>query len=117
MRERWCCTMCGAEFVRGALAAHYEAMLKDSAKHTRMTKEQLSIWKRKAGENQLVAGRYQYLFEEAQKLTTAIDNLFVEAYKAMKGGDIKDYIAEELTRFAEKVDKVYKSPTEEQDPE
>ena len=83
--------------------------------HLRMVKEQLSIWKRKAGENQLVAGRYQYLFEEAMKAVNKIDDLFEYAYSHMHPVQIKQDVLDALTLFTDAAAKVRKSPTEEQD--
>jgi hypothetical protein len=84
-------------------------------KQNRMLKEQLGIWKRKAGENQLIAGRWQYLFETSQKCVNRIEDIFEYTWQKMGKTDLRDYVHEELSRLAEAVSKVRKSPTEEQE--
>jgi hypothetical protein len=83
-------------------------------KQNRMLKEQLGIWKRKAGENQLIAGRWQYLFETSQKCVNRIEDIFEYTWQKMGKTDLRDYVHEELSRLTEAVSKVRKSPTEEQ---
>lgn len=107
MRERWCCTSCGAVFVKQGIADH----------QIRLLKEQLSIWKRKAGENQLVAGRYQYLFEEAMKAVNKVDDLFEYVYTSMHPAEIRKAVYTALSAFTAAADNIRKSPAEEQDPE
>jgi hypothetical protein len=53
-------------------------------KQNRMLKEQLGIWKRKAGENQLIAGRWQYLFETSQKCVNRIEDIFEYTWQKKK---------------------------------
>jgi hypothetical protein len=84
-------------------------------KQNRMLKEQLGIWKRKAGENQLIAGRWQYLFETSQKCVNRIEDIFEYTWQKMGKTDLRDYVHEELSRLTEAVSKVRKSPTEEQE--
>ena len=80
--------------------------------HLRVVKEQLSIWKRKAGENQLVAGRYQYLFEEAMKAVNKMDDLFEYAYAAMHPTEIRSKVMASLDDFTEAVAKFRLGPAE-----
>jgi hypothetical protein len=93
---------------------HGEVSLGDE-KQNRMLKEQLGIWKRKAGENQLIAGRWQYLFETSQKCVNRIEDIFEYTWQKMGKTDLRDYVHEELSRLTEAVSKVRKSPTEEQE--
>lgn len=96
-----------ADKVRG-LEAYSETL----EQQNRLLKEQLSIWKRKAGENQLVAGRYQYLFEEAMKAVNRIEDLFEYAYAAMHPTEIRKVIHESLEKFTEAATKVRRGPAE-----
>lgn len=105
-KEVWRCTQCGAEFTRRLYA--YEKQIKT-------LKEQLGIWKRKAGENQLVAGRYQYMFEEAMKAVNKIDDLFEYVYTSMHPVEIRKSVYTALSAFTDSVEKFRKSPTDERD--
>lgn len=81
----------------------------------RLLKEQLSIWKRKAGENQLIAGRWQYLFEQAQKMVNHVDDIFEYTYKSMTPKEIKTFIVSKLDDYSTAVAQIRKSPTEQQE--
>lgn len=98
-----------ADKVRG-LEAYSETL----EQQNRLLKEQLSIWKRKAGENQLVAGRYQYLFEEAMKAVNKIDDLFEYVYTSMHPADIRKSVYTALSAFTAAASKIRKGPLEEQ---
>lgn len=91
---------------------HNREVISQLRNQNRTLKEQLSIWKRKAGENQLVAGRWQFLFEEAMKFTNKVDDLFEYAYASMHPSEIKQTIRDALSTFTAEVSKVRKSPTE-----
>jgi len=92
----------------------WKCQIKALQEQPRMLKEQLSIWKRKAGENQLVAGRYQYLFECAQKMINQVDDIFEYAYASMHPTEIKNFVVDKLDQYSNEVSKVVKSPTEKQ---
>lgn len=84
-------------------------------KQNRMLKEQLGIWKRKAGENQLVAGRWQYLFEQAQKMVNHVDDIFEYAYQNMTPTEIKSFVCTHLDLYAAEVSKIRRGPAEKQE--
>jgi hypothetical protein len=65
--------------------------------------------KQEAAEMQLIAGRYQFQFEQAMKCINAIDDLFEYAYKAFGGGaDLQKEVRKYLAKFTESVNKVTK---------
>ena len=96
-------------------APDWEAQAKALAQQNRVLKEQLGIWKRKAGEMQLIAGRWQFLFEEAQKMVNKVDDLFEYAYASMHPVQIKESILGYLEAYTNEVKKVRRSPTEKKD--
>lgn len=90
----------------------WKCQIEELVNQQKVLKEQLSIWKRKAGENQLVAGRYQYLFEEAMKAVNKIEDLFEYAYAVMHPTEIRKVIHESLEKFTEAATKVRRGPAE-----
>lgn len=100
-----------AENLRG-IQSHVESL----ERQQRILKEQLGIWKRKAGENQLVAGRWQYLFESAQKCVNRIEDIFEYTWQQMGKTDLRDYVHKELIKLKADVSQVQRSPTEKQEP-
>jgi hypothetical protein len=62
--------------------------------------------KQESGENQLVAGRYQYLHEQAQKAINKIDDLFEYQYKAMEPEQIRKAVYESLSHYTGEVSKL-----------
>lgn len=81
-REKWVCVDCGSEFLRASMTEHQMKLLK----------EQLGIWKRKAAENLLVAGRWQFVAEKSRQ---CIDQMTVTA------SAYKDTVAPVLGRFSD----------------
>lgn len=92
----------------------YEAHIKRLLGQQKMLKEQLTVWKSRAREMQLVAGRWQYLFESAMKFVNYVDDLFEYAYKDMSRWSLKHSITERLETLTEQVSKVQRSPMEKQ---
>lgn len=90
----------------------YEAHIKRLQEHQKMLKEQLTVWKSRAREMQLVAGRWQFLFESAMKFVNYVDDLFEYAYKDMNRSSLKHSITERLATLTEQVSKVRRSPLE-----
>lgn len=78
-------------------------------------KEQLTIWKSKARENLLVAGRYQFLFQEAMKFVNYVDDICEYAYASMSRWQLRHTLKDRLDVLNEEVSKLHKSPTEAQD--
>ena len=78
----------------------------------KMLKEQLTVWKSRAREMQLVAGRWQYLFESAMKFVNYVDDLFEYAYKDMNRWSLRHSIIDRLAILTEQVSKVRRSPFE-----
>lgn len=78
----------------------------------KMLKEQLTVWKSQARQMQLVAGRWQFLFEQAQKMVNKVDDLFEYAYASMHPTEIKQYVVRCLAEYTEQVSKVHRSPME-----
>lgn len=68
--------------------------------------------KREAGEMQLVAGRWQYLFEQAMKMVNKIDDLFEYAYDGIEKDKLREMIHGYMKEFTDEVSKVRRSPTE-----
>lgn len=64
--------------------------------------------KQEAAEMQLVAGRYQYLHEQAQKALNKVDDLFEYPYKAMTPEQIRKSVYEALAHYTKEVSKVVK---------
>lgn len=56
-------------------------------------------YKDRAGEMQLVAGRYQYQFEHAMKCINSIDDLFEYAYKGVGRTALRDMVRSYLAVF------------------
>lgn len=64
--------------------------------------------KQEAAENQLVAGRYQYLHEQAQKALNKIDDLFEYQYKSMTPEQIRKTVYESLSHYTTEVSRIVK---------
>jgi len=65
-------------------------------------------YKEEAGNLQLVAGRYQYQFEEAMRCINSIDDLFEYAYKEMDVKVLQQMVREYLAKFTKAVSSVKK---------
>ena len=63
-------------------------------------------YKDMANENQRVAGRYQYLHEQAMKTLNKIDDLFEYQYTAMTPDQIKKTVYVALSHFTAEVSKL-----------
>lgn len=61
--------------------------------------------KQKAAEMQLVAGRYQFQFEHAQKALNKIEDMLEYQYEFMKGADLRGEIHKILEFYTEQVRK------------
>ena len=68
--------------------------------------------KREAGEMQLIAGRWQYLFEQAMKMVNKIDDLFEYSYASIEKEKLRELIHGYMKEFTDEVAKVRRSPTE-----
>ena len=84
--------------------------LRNEVKSLRAGVEQLT---REKGDMQLIAGRWQWLFQRAMKTINSIDDVFEYAYKKYTSDGLKDRIQTELKVLCADVSKVRKSPTEE----
>ncbi len=60
-------------------------------------------YKEKAGEMQLIAGRYQYQFEHAMKCINKIDDLFEYAYEKMTPDQLRVVVRTSLAKFSDAV--------------
>ena len=63
-------------------------------------------YKDTANENQRVAGRYQYLHEQAQRAINCIDDQFEYAYKAMSPEELAAFVHSTFGRYAAEVSKL-----------
>ncbi len=61
-----------------------------------------------AAEMQLVAGRYQYMHEQAQKALNSIDDFFEYAFKTVSNGTIQTEVRKHLATYTGAVAKVNK---------
>jgi hypothetical protein len=73
------------------------------------------LWKQKAAEMQLIAGRYQYLFEQAMKTVNKIDDFFEYSFFDVVLADTQKRVQKYLKEFTDVAAKVHKSPTETKD--
>ena len=93
----------------------YEAHIERLQQQQNVLKEQLTTWKGLAREHQLVAGRYQYLFEEAMKAVNKIDDVFEYMYASMHPVEIRKTVYAALSAFTAAASKLVRGPAEKQD--
>lgn len=76
--------------------------------YAKRKQEQSVLSSKKAGEMQLLAGRYQYLYAQARKALTDIDELFESNYKDRGVEALHKIVRDLMATFVEAVAKVKK---------
>ena len=80
-----------------------ERQIEDLVVRAQILQQDTKKYKEKAGELQLVAGRYQYQFEHAMKVVNKMDDVFEYAYANMTPDQLRVIVRTALADFTDAV--------------